>query len=460
MPVSAEVRDAIREGSWIRKMFEEGARLKAEKGPDNVFDFSLGNPYGSPPDELLGEIRKLTTDPPPDLHRYMPNAGFPDVRKKVADSLARSTGLPFTADHVLMTTGAAGALNVALRAILSPGDAGRARRGARRTGGTDGNPRLRPVRRTVPEDRLPRVLLLPPGGLPAEHSHRPLPLEGPQRPRGEDRISRGEPARRGRRGGGGRLRVLQPGAGVRQRPLAHAKGRGRGPGPCAGPLRVPGEPGSPPCDSLGGRVRRRSPGGSLLSLSPVALAGRDGVRRGGPGGEHPGGPGARIRAERAFPHRLLRLPRHRREVSSLLGEARREVLPRAQAGSNPMKIPFRRAVARMEGDLPGEQPQERGFIKLNTNENPYPPSPAVRRAIRAEADASLRLYPDPESTRLRRQAALTYGFDLSRVIAGNGSDELLAMIARAFVGEGDTLCCPTPTYTLYDTVVRIQTSVS
>jgi len=122
MPVSAEVRDAIREGSWIRKMFEEGARLKAEKGPDNVFDFSLGNPYGSPPDELLGEIRKLTTDPPPDLHRYMPNAGFPDVRKKVADSLARSTGLPFTADHVLMTTGAAGALNVALRAILSPGD--------------------------------------------------------------------------------------------------------------------------------------------------------------------------------------------------------------------------------------------------------------------------------------------------------------------------------------------------
>jgi aspartate aminotransferase len=122
MPVSAEVRDAIRQGSWIRKMFEEGARLKAEKGPDNVFDFSLGNPYGSPPDELLGEIRKLATDPPPDLHRYMPNAGFPDVRKKVADSLARSTGLPFTADHVLMTTGAAGALNVALRAILSPGD--------------------------------------------------------------------------------------------------------------------------------------------------------------------------------------------------------------------------------------------------------------------------------------------------------------------------------------------------
>ncbi|HEU5360701.1 MAG TPA: histidinol-phosphate transaminase [Candidatus Deferrimicrobiaceae bacterium] len=121
-----------------------------------------------------------------------------------------------------------------------------------------------------------------------------------------------------------------------------------------------------------------------------------------------------------------------------------------------MKIPFRRNIARMKGYLPGEQPQEPGFVKLNTNENPYPPSPAVQRAIQAEARASLRLYPDPDSTRLRRQAALTYAFELPWVIAGNGSDDLLAMIARAFVGEGDTLCCPTPTYTLYDTLVRIQ----
>lgn len=121
-----------------------------------------------------------------------------------------------------------------------------------------------------------------------------------------------------------------------------------------------------------------------------------------------------------------------------------------------MKIPFRRNIARMQGYAPGEQPQEAGFIKLNTNENPYPPSPAVRKALLAEANASLRLYPDPHATRLRRQAALTYGFDLSQVIAGNGSDDLLAMIARALVGEGDTLCCPTPTYTLYDTLVKIQ----
>jgi histidinol-phosphate aminotransferase len=121
-----------------------------------------------------------------------------------------------------------------------------------------------------------------------------------------------------------------------------------------------------------------------------------------------------------------------------------------------MKIPFRRNIARLQGYLPGEQPQEAGFIKLNTNENPYPPSPAVRKALLAEANASLRLYPDPDATKLRRQAALTYGFDLSQVIAGNGSDDLLAMVARAFVGEGDTLCSPTPTYTLYDTLVKIQ----
>lgn len=122
MPVSPQVREAIREGSWIRKMFEEGARLKAVKGPENVFDFSLGNPYGTPPDELLKEIRNLLDAPSGDLHRYMPNAGFPDVRERIAASLARSTGLPFSADHVIMTTGAAGALNVALRALLSPGD--------------------------------------------------------------------------------------------------------------------------------------------------------------------------------------------------------------------------------------------------------------------------------------------------------------------------------------------------
>ena len=121
-----------------------------------------------------------------------------------------------------------------------------------------------------------------------------------------------------------------------------------------------------------------------------------------------------------------------------------------------MTVVFRRNIARLEGYVPGEQPRERDFIKLNTNENPYPPSPKVRKAILRELGEPLRLYPDPGSAALRRQAALTYGFDPSEVIAGNGSDDLLMMIAQAFVGEGDLLACPTPTYTLYDTLVRIQ----
>src|SRR3989304_4755078 len=103
MPISPGVRDAIRQGSWIRKMFEEGALLKAAKGQDNVFDFSLGNPYGEPPDELAKEILRLSSSPPPAPHPQNP-------------------GLPFAPDHVVMSRGAAGALNVALRAILSPGD--------------------------------------------------------------------------------------------------------------------------------------------------------------------------------------------------------------------------------------------------------------------------------------------------------------------------------------------------
>jgi aspartate aminotransferase len=122
VPVSPEIREAIRQGSWIRRMFEEGAFLKAKKGPENVFDFSLGNPFGDPPPPLARELARLAAHPPPDLHRYMPNAGFPDVRERVAEDLQASTRLPFTPGLIVMTVGAAGALNVALRAILSPGD--------------------------------------------------------------------------------------------------------------------------------------------------------------------------------------------------------------------------------------------------------------------------------------------------------------------------------------------------
>jgi aspartate aminotransferase len=122
MPASPEIRKAIREGSWIRKMFEDGALLKAKKGPENVHDFTLGNPYGDPPPALAREIARLAAAPTPDLHKYMSNAGFADVRRKVAEDLHESTGLPFTPGQIVMTVGAAGAMNVALRAILGPGD--------------------------------------------------------------------------------------------------------------------------------------------------------------------------------------------------------------------------------------------------------------------------------------------------------------------------------------------------
>lgn len=117
---------------------------------------------------------------------------------------------------------------------------------------------------------------------------------------------------------------------------------------------------------------------------------------------------------------------------------------------------FRANIAAMKGYLPGEQPQNAGFIKLNTNENPYPPSPKVRAALRKAVNSSLRLYPEPLSDSLRAAAARVYGVHAHNVIAGNGSDELLSMLLRCFVGPGDRVAFPQPTYTLYDTLIEIQ----
>ncbi|HEY3489965.1 MAG TPA: pyridoxal phosphate-dependent aminotransferase [Candidatus Deferrimicrobiaceae bacterium] len=122
MPAAAEIREAILKGSWIRKMFEEGAQLKAAIGADKVYDFTLGNPYGNPPPRLAAEIARLADHPAADLHKYMSNAGFPEVRETIAGSLAKSTGVPFSGSMLVMTAGAAGALNIALHALLSPGD--------------------------------------------------------------------------------------------------------------------------------------------------------------------------------------------------------------------------------------------------------------------------------------------------------------------------------------------------
>ena len=107
--------------------------------------------------------------------------------------------------------------------------------------------------------------------------------------------------------------------------------------------------------------------------------------------------------------------------------------------------------------VPGEQPGSgRRVIKLNTNENPYPPSPRVLEALAREADARVRLYPDPEAVALRARAAEVYGVPPDHVLAGNGSDELLALLLRATIDPGDRVAFPVPTYSLYETLVAVQ----
>lgn len=120
--ISQQITTKMNQGSFIRKMFEEGNRLKAIHGADNVFDFSLGNPDLEPPAEVLAAIRKLSLDQTPGRHGYMSNAGYPSTCAAVADRLSRRSGLTVPASSICMTVGAAGAMNVTLKAILDPGD--------------------------------------------------------------------------------------------------------------------------------------------------------------------------------------------------------------------------------------------------------------------------------------------------------------------------------------------------
>ena len=113
-------------------------------------------------------------------------------------------------------------------------------------------------------------------------------------------------------------------------------------------------------------------------------------------------------------------------------------------------------IDRMAGYLPGEQPRDGGFIKLNTNENPYPPSPRVLEAIAGALGDRLRLYPDPVGSGFRKAAASLHGVESDMILAGNGSDDLLTILTRAFVGPGDVVVYPTPSYILYRTLAEIQ----
>jgi len=114
-------------------------------------------------------------------------------------------------------------------------------------------------------------------------------------------------------------------------------------------------------------------------------------------------------------------------------------------------------IVALAGYVPGEQPQGGKWIKLNTNENPYPPSPAVARAIVATtAGRTLAKYPDPLATVFRMRAAEVLGVEPDWILCGNGSDDLLTILVRAFVGAGESLRMPYPSYILYRTLADIQ----
>ena len=122
MAVAAKIQDAIERSSWIRKMFEEGARLKALHGPDKVYDFSLGNPDLEPPEKFRQVLGSVIAESPTGAHAYMPNAGYEETRAAVADYVSREQGVRVGSEHVVMTCGAAGALNCIFKALLDPGE--------------------------------------------------------------------------------------------------------------------------------------------------------------------------------------------------------------------------------------------------------------------------------------------------------------------------------------------------
>jgi len=117
---------------------------------------------------------------------------------------------------------------------------------------------------------------------------------------------------------------------------------------------------------------------------------------------------------------------------------------------------FRDNIQAAEGYAPGEQPQDGSYVKLNTNENPYPPSPRVMEAVRGAAAERLRKYPDPLANEVRQTVARLFDVDADNVICGNGSDDLLSIAVRALVDPGQAIATAYPTYSLYETLATIQ----
>ena len=122
MSISKSIRESMEKSSWIRQMFEAGARLKAEHGAENVFDFSLGNPILEPPQQVHEQLRLLLEKPEDGMHRYMPNAGFEETREYIAGVMHDETGLTFGSEDIVMCVGAGGGLNVVFKALLEAGD--------------------------------------------------------------------------------------------------------------------------------------------------------------------------------------------------------------------------------------------------------------------------------------------------------------------------------------------------
>ena len=122
MTIAKKIKSLISQSSMIRKMFEEGILLKKKHGADKVYDFSLGNPNVEQPEEFKRELINLASEIIHLKHGYTPNAGYPDTRKAIAEKISKTSWLKMDVDHVIMSCGAGGALNVILKALLDPGD--------------------------------------------------------------------------------------------------------------------------------------------------------------------------------------------------------------------------------------------------------------------------------------------------------------------------------------------------
>jgi len=122
MAIALKIQTCIEGSSWIRRMFEEGGRLREQFGDENVYDFTLGNPNVDPPQRFYDELRQIANSPQPGIHRYMSNAGYEESRAAVARILSTAAGSQVQSSHVVMTCGASGALNVVLKTILNAGE--------------------------------------------------------------------------------------------------------------------------------------------------------------------------------------------------------------------------------------------------------------------------------------------------------------------------------------------------